>query len=146
MSKLENVKNHLKNNKVTYIACGVTAVVVSGVTYYFTRNTGALKQSIEIVGETAVNNAPTINSSLNYKPTNVINNIFEFVERSTPSKQVGLLSEDGKTLKSAWSSISEAARQTGHHPTMISKNVNGHIPSLNGDKFVAISDLVEAAA
>lgn len=34
-----------------------------------------------------------------------------------------------------FNSISEAARETGHQASMISKNINGHIPDVKGDVF-----------
>lgn len=144
MTRIESIKTHLRNNKVTYISCGVTAVVVAGVTYYVTRNVGVSQKVLELVGDTAINNVPTINSSLNYKPTNIINNVIEFVERSTPSKQIGLLDNNGD-LMAAWGSISSAATSTGLDRSLISRNVNNLIDNVKGKKFVLLDELVEAA-
>jgi hypothetical protein len=56
-----------------------------------------------------------------------------FVEKSTPIKPVHLVGTD-----LYFPSLSEAARQTGHNVSMISKNVNGYIDNLNGDIFEVI--------
>ena len=142
MTRIKKIKTHLRENKSTYIACGVTAVVVGSVTYYFTKDANAAKAATEIVADTVVHNAPTMNNAVCWKPTmNVIN----FVERSTPSKIVGLLDKDGNIVQ-AFASVNEAARQTGHAVSRISKNVNGHIPSVNGDVFIAIESIGEAVA
>jgi hypothetical protein len=145
MSKIENIKSHLKNNKVTYIACGVTAVVVAGVTYYVTRNgevsTKAVAATTEFFGDTVANNAPQ--QIRCYKPT--MNNIVNFVENSTPSKRVGLLSPDGAIVR-AFNSIGDAARSTGLDKGQISKNVNELIDSVGGQKFVLLEEFTGAAA
>jgi DNA-directed RNA polymerase specialized sigma54-like protein len=59
------------------------------------------------------------------------------VERSTASKPVHLV---GTNLY--FNSLSEAARETGLHLSMISRNINGHIPDVNGNVF----ELLEPAA
>lgn len=147
MTRIESIKTHLRNNKVTYIACGVTAVVVAGVTYYVVRNSNVVKAvaaaTTEYVGDTVVHNAPTMNNTICWKPT--MQNIVNFAEDSTPSRPVGLLGKDGG-IKMAFKSMNEAARQTGHNVGMISKNVNGHLSDLNGDRFVALADLIQDAA
>jgi hypothetical protein len=107
MSRTEKVKNHFRTNKKTYIACGVTAVVAAGVTYYFVGKSATTKTIEAAVPELVQNISQTASQIGNYRPT--INNTFiNFVERSTPSKLVGLLSSDGESVKQAFSSINEA--------------------------------------
>src|SRR5690349_4926573 len=87
MSKIENIKSHLKNNKVTYIACGVTAVVVGGVTYYVTRNPAMVN---EVAGSQIIQYIKQGN--LNWKSNQVVVNL---IENSTPSKPLLMEAVDG---------------------------------------------------
>lgn len=135
MSKLENVMNHFKNNKVTYIACSVTAVVVAGVTYYVVRNPIA---TTEIVNTKIVQD---ISQKFNWKSNQVIVNL---VENSTPSTAVALVDEDG-LIKQVFSSINEAARATGLSRTSISKVVNGVRDEVKGMKFSELKPEAVAA-
>jgi hypothetical protein len=119
--RIERAKQHLQENKKTYLACGATAVVaVVGTLLVLTRK------------------EPLISQPISWKPrAEITQATINLVERSTPSKPVHLV---GTNLY--WSSLSEAARETGHPLAMISKNVNGHIPNVNGDVF----EVLELAA
>jgi hypothetical protein len=59
------------------------------------------------------------------------------VERSTPSKPVHL-----KGTNLYFSSLSEAARETGHNLSMLSRHVNGHSPDIKGDVFEVLEPAV----
>lgn len=117
--KFEQVKEHIKENKSAYISGGVCLVIgaVGGYTLFKNKEAAQFVQKIVQVGVGNRANATIIN----------------FVERSTPSRPVHLVGTD-----LYFPSLSEAARQTGHNVSMISKNVNGYLDSLNGDVFEAI--------
>ena len=124
-TRVEKIKKHFADNKGTYIACGVTAVIAVAGTFFFVKNNAS---GAEIVQK--------ITPVLSWKPesTNVVIKMFE---RSTASKPVHLV---GTNLY--FNSLSEAARETGLHLSMISRNINGHIPDVNGNVF----ELLEPAA
>lgn len=113
---LNKIKTHFKTKKNVYFAFG-SGMLITGIFSYltYTTNSDALViQKIRQVGFKNESNPVVIN----------------LVERSTQSKPVHLV---GTNLY--FDSLSEAARQTGHHLSMISKHINGHIPDLNGDVF-----------
>lgn len=124
MSTLDKVKSHVQTHKKIYII-GATCLgvgVLSGVA--FTRSI----PNISVIGDNnqVVGKAKTVNQV-----------VVELVERSTPSKPVHLV---GTNLY--FNSLNEAARETGHNLSMISKNVNGQIPDVKGDIF----ELLERAS
>lgn len=124
MSKLDKVKTHLKNHAHIYIgAVGCVAVGVIGGMIVSTHSTSAGEIVQKITQFGFRNEANTV--------------VINLVEHSTPSKPVHLV---GTNLY--FNSLSEAARETGHHLSSISKCVNGHIPDVNGDVF----QLLERAA
>jgi hypothetical protein len=122
------IKTHFRENKKVYagtaigVVVGAVGVVATALTIYTRSNNGA--QIIQKVTQVGFRNETTAS-------------IIQLVERSTPSKPVHLA---GTNLY--FSSISEAARETGHQLSMISKNINGLIPDVNGDVF----ELLEPAA
>jgi hypothetical protein len=72
-----------------------------------------------------------VDNKFAYRPrTDVRQTTVNMVERSTPSKPVHLV---GTNLY--FNSLSEAARETGHPLSTISKHINGHIPDVKGDVF-----------
>lgn len=121
--KIQRIKQHFKDNKKSYIACGITAVVTGVTVFLLGRNTS----SAEIVQKAI---------QVGYK-NKVNQTVIKFIELSTPSKPVHL-----KGTNLYFNSISEASRKTGHSVSMISRNVNGHIPDVKGDIF----ELLELAA
>lgn len=136
MSKMQSVKNHIKRNKVTYIACAATAVVVGGVTYYVTRTPAATKAATKIVADTAINNAPVMHNVGCLNP--VMNNYtITLVDNSNRSKAVGLLGADG-LVDRVFNSISEAARELDIDKRRISAVVNGLAETAGGQKFVPL--------
>jgi hypothetical protein len=123
--KIERVKQHFSDNKQLYIGIGI-GVVVTAV---------AVVVTVVSRGDSGTQVIQKINQ-IAWRPENnqmVIN----MVERSTPSKPVHLV---GTNL--FFNSLHEAARETGHSVSKISRNVNGHIPDINGDVF----QLLEAAS
>ena len=122
-ARIEKIKKHFQDNKGTYIACGVTAVVAVAGTLFFVKNKTMPPQIISTI-------APVFNNEVN--PV-----IINLVERSTPSKPVHLV---GTNLY--FSSLGEAARETGHSLQKLSKHINGHLPDLDGDVF----ELLQPAA
>ncbi|QGJ88035.1 membrane protein [Gordonia phage Avazak] len=116
---LDKVKVHIQENKKVYIVGGVCLVVGLAGGTFLVKNKDVINVSVEGIGNNVVGKAKTVNQVT-----------IELVERSTPSKPVHLV---GTNLY--FNSLSEAARETGHHLSQISKHVNGHIPDLNGDVF-----------
>lgn len=114
MKKLNKVKTHLSENKQTYIGIGFGAVIGAAATTVILYKKPEVAQKINQV-------------AVGYKNNQVLVN---FVERSTPSKPVHL-----KGTNLYFDSLNEAARKTGHSLSMISRNVNGHIPDIKGDVF-----------
>jgi hypothetical protein len=126
-----SIKSHLSKHRTTYLACTATAVVVGGVTYYFGgRVTKTVVENAELVAN--ITNKPSIVGDHN------VINILNMIERSTPSKIIGLLSDDGETFKQVFASQNEAARVTGHSASMIARCVSGTITDVKGDKFALI--------
>lgn len=117
MKKFEQIKTHLSENKKTYVGVGVGVLVGAAAATVALHNKTEVAQKINLV-------------AVGYKNNQVLVN---FVERSTPSKPVHL-----KGTNLYFDSLSDAARKTGHHLSMISKNVNGHIPDVKGDVFVLL--------
>ena len=114
---LEKIKTHFTENKKFYIGVGIGAGVATA--GYLILNSQGIK--IEVFGD---------NNHVVGKAREVNQVIINLVERSTPSKPVHLV---GTNLY--FNSLSEAARETGHSLSRISKNVNGHIPDVGGDVF-----------
>ncbi|QAU06286.1 hypothetical protein SEA_RICKMORE_52 [Gordonia phage Rickmore] len=110
-----------RQTKKVYIVGGtcLTVGVAVGATLVAVKS-GA-KIDISVVGDknNVVGKAKTVNQVT-----------IKLIERSTPSKPVHLV---GTNLY--FNSLSEAARETSHHLSMISKNVNGLIPDVKGDVF-----------
>lgn len=125
MSKIESIKNHVREHKKAYVV-GVSCLAVGLLGGVALVKSGDL--SIVVTGDKnqIVGKAKTVNQVM-----------FEMVERSTPSKPVHLV---GTNLY--FNSLSEAARETGHSLSMISQNVNGHISDVKGDVF----ELLDLAA
>lgn len=117
--KYGTIKAHVKENKTAYIT-GATCLVIGvlGGTAYAKR--GEISQVVKQ------------NNVLCWRPQqNVVQVAFQ--ERSTPSKPIV-----NKTTNAAYGSVHEAARQTGIDRSLISKNINGHIPDAKGQVFEAI--------
>lgn len=125
MSKIESIKNHVRENKKAYVV-GASCLAVGLLGGVALAKAGDI--SIVVTGDKnqIVGKAKTVNQVM-----------IELVERSTQSKPVHLV---GTNLY--FSSMSEAARETGHALSMISKNVKGQIPNIKGDVF----ELLEPAA
>lgn len=125
MSKIESIKNHVREHKKAYVIGGTVAAVglLGGVALVKSGDISivASGDKNQIVGK-----AKTVNQVM-----------VELVERSTPSRPVHLV---GTNLY--FNSISEAARETGYARSLISQNINGHIPDVKGDVF----KLLEPAA
>lgn len=125
MSKIENIKNHVREHKKVYVV-GASCLAVGLLGGVALVKSGDI--SIVVTGDKnqIVGKAKTVNQVM-----------VELVERSTPSRPVHLV---GTNLY--FNSISEAARETGYARSLISQNINGHIPDVKGDVF----KLLEPAA
>jgi hypothetical protein len=121
-TRFEKFKTHLQENKVVYIAstCGafVGAVGVAGAAL-------AVMYTHPNEGTQAIQRITQIGWRHEANAT-----IIQLVERSTPSKPVHLVG-----TKMYFDSIGDAARETGHSATMISRNVSGKIKDVKGDVF-----------
>jgi predicted PurR-regulated permease PerM len=117
MSKVQKIKTHLKENKKTYISCGITFVVTAAGVLFLSNASNGSSDVIQKITQIGFRN----------EANPVIVNL---VERSTPSKPVHLV---GTNL--VFDSINDAARKTGHSVTQISKNVRGLIPNVGDDIF-----------
>lgn len=119
-TKVSKIKQHFKDHNELYIGLGIGACMVfaaSGGAKVLRK--GGVESSSKLI--------EIVQIGFRHKATATV---IQLVERSTSSKPVHLV---GTNLY--FSSLSEAARETGHHLTMLSKHVNGHIPDLNGDVF-----------
>lgn len=125
MSKIETVKNHVREHKKVYIV-GATCLAVGVVGGAVLVKSGGI--SIVASGD---------NNQIVAKAKTVNQVTVEMIERSTPSRPVHL---EGTNLY--FNSISEAARETGYTRSLISQNINGHIPDVKGEVF----KLLEPAA
>jgi hypothetical protein len=122
---MNKVKKHFSDNKKLYLGIGIGVTVTAAIGVVICRaNPESSAQVVQKINQIA------------WRPENnqmVVN----LVERSTPSKPVHLV---GTNL--FFSSMSEAARETGHSISDISKNVNGLRPDVKGDIF----QLLESAS
>ena len=120
---LEKAKEHLKKHKTAYlvVAGTVAGVVLGAVVTSVTRNSN--------LGPTA-----KVSGIVNWKPFIDQTVTITFEEKSTPSKPVHLVGTD-----QYYRSLSEAARQTGHSLSDISKNANGKISDIKGDIFELVN-------
>jgi len=122
---MNKVKKHFSDNKKLYLGIGIGVTVTAAIGVVICRaNPETSAQVVQKINQIA------------WRPENnqmVVN----LVERSTPSKPVHLV---GTNL--FFSSMSEAARETGHSISDISKNVNGLRPDVKGDIF----QLLESAS
>ncbi len=122
--RIEKIKNHLTENKITYFVGAGCAVIGGAVMVIVIGRSEGGAEIAQKITQVVIGNR--INAT-----------VVNLVERSTPSKPVHLV---GTNLY--FSSLNEAARETGHNLSRISKNVNGHIPDVGGDVF----QLLESAA
>jgi septum formation inhibitor MinC len=120
---LERVRTHLYENRKAYIAVAAGLAVGSVVTLL------VIKYKVNAVIESDQGKIVQQINQIAWHPENN-QMIVNLVEKSTPSKPVHLV---GTNL--FFNSLSEAARETGHTVTQISKNVNGHITDINGEVF-----------
>jgi hypothetical protein len=112
-----NIKEHFKNHKRDYIIVTSSVITTLTLVYIFGPNLKIDKSIRQIGFRNEINHA-----------------IISFIERSTPSKPVHLV---GTNLY--FDSLSDAARKTGHSLSMISRQVNGHIPNVKGDVFEVLT-------
>lgn len=121
--KIHSIKKHFRDNKKLYIVAGATAAVSVAATVIIMKC-----QTVSIEHADLVQN-------INQRAIGIGNNltVVNFIENSTASKPVHL-----EGTNQYFASLSEAARETGHALSRISKNVNGHIPDVNGDVFTLL--------
>lgn len=124
MSKVQKIKTHIKENKKTYIVGGVCFLVGAASVYFTSITAGEGPQVLQRVTQFGFRNE-----------ANPV--IINLIERSTPSKPVHLVGTDR-----FFNSLSEAARETGHPLSTLSKHINGLIPNVGGDVF----ELLQPAA
>lgn len=132
--QVQKIKQHFVNNVDLYAVAGVTAVVCIAGTYFIVGKPGTPNE----VGTQLIQK---ISQTLNWKSNQVIINL---VENSTPSKPVLMTAADG--VQRVFNSLSEAARETGHSLSQISKNANGHISNVYGDVFTSLEPVAASAA
>lgn len=124
MSKIDKVKTHIQEHKTVYIV-GATCLVVGAIGTLTAINVKGMSGNISVTGNIGGDVVAVTGKS------NTVNKVVvELIERSTPSKPVHLV---GTNLY--FNSLGEAARETGHSLSMISRNVNGQIPDVKGDVF-----------
>lgn len=121
MSKFESVKNHLRNNKVTYIACGVTAVVVAGTTCIILK-----------------------------KPSLVSNTAIQILPWKSPQTieiYVEALGDPGNIIQdlvtgTVYASQNEAARALGVNQGLISRHLAGKLADVKGHTFAKLGKAI----
>lgn len=114
---IQKVKDHFHRNRDTYkgVAIGASAVGTAVIAVCLARENKIVITKIYQTGKRATVNDVTIH----------------LVERSTPSKPVHLVGSN-----QYFSSLNEAARETGCSVSAISRQVNGHSPvPINGHVF-----------
>lgn len=111
------IKAHLQEYKNAYILVGAGAAAVAAGFFLGVRASKSEARVVQKVVQIGVGNRAN--------PT-----VINMIERSTSSKPVHLV---GTNLY--FNSLSEAARETGHSLSQISKNINGHISDVGGDVF-----------
>ena len=116
---LEKIKTHVQENKKYYIVGATCLTVGVAAGAIFLGQKDVINIAVEGSNNDVIGKVRTVNKT-----------VIEFVEHSTPSKPVHLV---GTNLY--FNSLSEAARETGHSLSKISRQVNGHIPDVNGDVF-----------
>jgi hypothetical protein len=116
LTRTEKIKQYFKKNKKIYVgtACGIVVGAV-----------GMLIVSVRKDVDVPLGRINQIGFWNEVKPTTI-----NLVERSNPSKPVHLVGTD-----LYFDSMSDAARKTGHHLSMLSKHLKGEIPDLKGDVF-----------
>jgi hypothetical protein len=117
-ARIVKVKNHVKDNSKVYIGTAVGVVVGAAVSVIVIGRSDTGTEIVQKIVQIGLKNE---------RANNVVVNL---VERSTASKPVHLV---GTNLY--FNSLSEAARETGHHLRDISKVVNGHMDDIKGDVF-----------
>lgn len=130
--KTEQVKQHLKDNKTTYVCCGVTGIVCFIGGKY-------LRRPIVIDFQPVITNAPVFN---NHNVGNVVENTINNIGRL--HKIVKRIKPDG--TEEFFETVCEAAKtladdygiKVSSLQDRISKCANGHISDYKGDKFVFV--------
>lgn len=112
-----SLKQHWQNNKKTYLACGVTAIVVGGVTYMLTRD-----------GKVTV-------AVMQLKQIGVLNRAHQTIE-----VYVEALGDPGNIIQdlttgTIYASQGQAARELGLPISSISNQLNGRSAHVKGHIF-----------
>lgn len=115
--RLQNVKNHLRNNKVTYIACGVTAIACVTGTYF-------------VLGGSKVVSVRAI-QLLTWKSTQTVEVYIEAL--GDPGNIIQDL-----TTGTIYASQNQAAKALGVFPARISEHLAGKIPNVAGHELAKI--------
>jgi gas vesicle protein len=117
VEKWEQAKWHVNNHKELYIGVAAGALIGgAGVAIVLSRP----KQGAQIVQEIR---------QIAWRPQNRQVVVY-LEERSTPSKPLHLVGSDRY-----FDSINDAARKTGHNPTMIAEVASGRRKSVGSDVF-----------
>lgn len=120
------VRNHIHNNRNTYIA-GMIGVVIGGAVTYI---------AIKIDGDSSVSLKAPLNSTINIDGDNNVVNFFNTIMQNLgnadcPSRPVFDL-----TTKRAFRSIREAADLLDVSRSGIAKNLAGDISDVKGHRFI----------
>lgn len=110
----DKTKQHFRDNKNTYLACGVTAVIVGGITYYLTGKSSLI--------------SPKITQVLSYKPM------------ATMEVYIEALGDPGNIIQdlttgTVYASQNQAANALGVNRARISEHLSGQLDSVGGHKF-----------
>ena len=126
MSKIESIKNHVRENKKVYVIGGTVAAVgvAAGVGYILGVHTTPKNV------ETLVAPSNTING-LAWKPTQTIEVVVEAL--GDPGNIVQDL-----TTGTIYASQGQAAKELGLHPARVSEQIRGLKEHVNGHKFVKL--------
>lgn len=119
-----SLKSHWQKHKTTYLASGVTAIVVGGVTYFLVRRTGV----------TMIDNVEMLNQ---VKQTGIIN-------KNTIEVYVEALGDPGNivqdlTTGTIYASQNQAAKELGVYPARLTEHFQGKLPDVNGHVFQKIA-------
>lgn len=130
MSKIENIKNHVRENKKVYIVGASSLAVGAAVGVGYALGVRTTPKDVE----TLISPSNTING-VAWKPTQTIEVYVEAL--GDPGNIIQDL-----TTGTIYASQGEAARALGVQPARVSEQIRGLVENVNGHKFIKLGKAV----